>query len=219
MGSVIFDFDSTLVSHESLEEVVAPRLRSDPALAREYAEITRRGMEGSWSFAESLRTRLDLAAPTRAEITAFVERLDEYWTRGIPELVRELSAAGAQVWIVSGAFLDVLWPAAERLGIPTERVMGVTVLWRDDGSLEGPDPEDPFSRSKVEGVRASGVRWDRPAVVVGDGMTDRELAESGLAEEFVAFTGNVRRGAVVQLARYEARDVGTLRALLSRLLG
>ncbi len=217
-GTVVFDFDSTLIVSESLEELVGPRLRSDPELRRRFEAITDRGMSGELSFADSVRERIRLARPTQADVRGVVDRLPELWTRGMPELVRDLQWRGVDVWVVSGALLDCLLPAAEALGVPSHRVCGVRGVWEDDGTLAGPSEQDPFSRSKVEGVRSAGLGWTRPSVMVGDGATDRALAEAGLVDAFVAFTGNVTRDSVVQGAAHVAESAEELRTTLDGLV-
>ena len=61
MATVIFDFDSTLIRVESLEEILRPQLEARPHLATAMEEITQRGMEGQISFRDSLEQRLAIA--------------------------------------------------------------------------------------------------------------------------------------------------------------
>ena len=48
------------------------------------------------------------------------------------ELIARLDAP---VWIVSGGLEDVLYPVADHLGVPRERVLGTRVEWAPDGDL------------------------------------------------------------------------------------
>lgn len=217
-GTVVFDFDSTLIVSESLELLVEPALERDKGLKAEFEAITRQGMEGNLGFGASLSARLELAKPTREDIQAFVDRLDALWTPGMPDLVADLRWRGVDVWLVSGALQDCLRPAAARLGVPSDRVRGVPTLWDETGALVGPDRRSPFSSSKVEGVRASGLGWDAPSVVVGDGATDRALVEAGLAGHFVAFIGNVAREPVTRGVPHVASNAEGLRDILDDLV-
>lgn len=217
-GTVIFDFDSTLITAESLEVLVAASLARDPALQAGFEAITRGGMEGRIGFEESLSARLALAKPTRADIQAFAEQLDTLWTPGMPDLVAELRWRGVDVWVTSGALMDCLVPAASRLGIPMDQVRGVRTIWDEHGTLMGPDPDDLFSRSKVEGIRHARPNWESPAVMVGDGATDRAVVDAGLADWFVAYTGNVAREAVTRGVPHVASGVRELRETLATLL-
>ena len=211
--SVILDYDSTLVPVESLEELLLGP-DGDPALRAQLEEITRAGMEGRLAFRESLERRLRLAQPTRERAVALGERLADQLTPGAVEACAAWTELEIEPWIVSGGLREVLLPAGRRLGIPPERVRGVQLLWNADGSLEGLDPDDGFTVSKVEGVRSLDVLPPRPAVGVGDGATDRALLEAGLSDGFIVFTGHVRRAPVVAHGDPEARDFADVRRLV-----
>lgn len=74
---------------------------------------------------------------------------------GIPELVRLLQQGGKGVFLVSGGIRQVIHPIAESLNIPTQHVYANQVLFHEDGSYAGFDPEEFTSRSggKAEAVR------------------------------------------------------------------
>lgn len=217
MGAVILDFDSTLVPCESLEEALARGEGVDDEGRRRLAEITRLGMEGAISFGESLETRLEIARPRREDLERLGHDLASTLTEGAADLVARLTARGHEVWIVSGAFLEVLLPTARVLAIPRSRVCGVRAHWNADGSFAGLDPGDPFARSKVEGARSRGS-WSRPAVGVGDGATDLALLDAGLVDRFVGYVEHVRRHAVTQRGVPLAPTMKELEALLLELL-
>ena len=199
MGTAVFDFDSTLIPGESLEMALAEALADDPQAQARVEALTQAGMEGRLPFEESLRRRLALARPTRPALERLGQRLTREGTSGAKALVQALTAAGHAVWIVSGAFRDVLLPTARALGVPEEHVHGVRALWRSDGAFDDLDPADSFVRSKVEGVRALNPAWARPAVGIGDGMTDHALWAAGLVDAFVPYVEHTRRDAVMAL--------------------
>lgn len=198
MATIAFDFDSTLVRCETLEVLVAPQLSGDDAKADAYRRITEAGMSGGRSFAESLEARLAVAAPTLQQLRAFSGELDGLWTSGMPELVRTLIGEGHEVWIVSGAPAEVIMDAGAALGVPASQTRGVGLNWEPDGRFRSVDPEDPFSRSKVEGLKGLTDPWTRPRIMVGDGLTDRAVFDEGLVDRFIPFTGHVRREVVVR---------------------
>ncbi len=218
MGTVIFDFDSTLITTESLEEILEPKWAGDRELEGRIREITNKGMEGRISFQESLRRRLALAAPSRAEVQSFGNGATRLLTSGMAALVTQLSARHVQVHIVSGGLLEAILPAARYLGIPEKRVHAVKLVWQSDGAFAGIDPEDRMSIAKAEGVKTWIDRCPAPGIAVGDGMTDYHLLKEGLVDYFIAFTQNVRRAAVVETGVPEAVDVPCLSEILERLL-
>ena len=198
---VIFDFDSTIIRCESLEEILRPRLEGDSAKMAQIEEITRLGMEGAIGFKES----------------RFGREGARWLTSGMEALIASLHRRGLQVWIVSGGLREAIVPVAAHLGIRAERVLAVGLQWRTDGSFAGIDPDDLFSVSKVDGCRAFFGPTDRPRPIrigIGDGMTDFALLDAGLVDRFIAYTEHVRRPAVVATGQPEAGDTKELARLL-----
>ena len=218
MSTVIFDFDSTLVRCESLEEILSPAFAGDAELEKRVRQITDLGMEGRIDFRESLNRRLSLVAPTRSDVVAFGENGASWLTPGVPDLITWLLERGTDVKIVSGGLREAILPLGAQLGIGSENVHAVRLDWFPDGRFRGIDPKDGFSISKLEGVKPLIGDWSSPRIVVGDGMTDYHIARDGLAEHFVAFTENVRRQAVAALNGTEANDVAELKGILEELL-
>ncbi len=216
MATVVFDFDSTLVPVESLEEVLRACDLDEDRL-RWVEEITRRGMEGELDFRASLESRLAIAAPTREAVRAAGQDLAERLTPGAQACIAELRAGGHQVRIVSGGFRDVILPAARVLGLDAAHVHAVSAHWTPDGAFASL-VEDGFVESKVAGAGALHPEWPRPVIAVGDGATDMALARAGIADHFVAFTEHVRRRFLDDAEVPEARSMDELRTLLAGLV-
>lgn len=210
MPAVIFDFDSTLISCESLEKILTP---ADPVA---FHGITEAGIRGEIPFSESLEKRLQMAAPTRQSVIDFGRKAHEWLTPGFDALIAKLHHRHNQVWIVSGAMREALLPLGKRLGIPESHILGVQLLWGSDGAFQGVNPSDGFSRSKVEGAQAAGVPWARPAIAVGDAMSDYNLYRQGLVDRFIAYTEHFRCEEVLRLGVEEANNVSELTKLLER---
>ncbi|MHC4816563.1 MAG: HAD-IB family phosphatase [Planctomycetota bacterium] len=212
MGTVVFDFDSTLIGCESLDELLARVLAGQPERIAEVAAITVAGMEGRLAFEESLRQRLAIARPTRAAVEAFGREAVGMLTLGMEALV---SGLNAEVWIVSGALYETVLPVAARLGVPESRVLATRVAWsEDDGTLA----RVTECRTKVEHIEPLSEGWARPRIMVGDGVTDHAPYSAGLVDHFVAFTAVVRRAPVVKTGAPEAASVTELEYLLGRWL-
>jgi phosphoserine phosphatase len=203
LGTLILDFDSTVITRESLEVLLA---RARPDRADEIREITAAGMDGRISFRESLEKRLALARPTRAEVEALGREALGWITPGM-----EGGWGAWQVWLVSGGLTEALLPVANRLGIPPERVLATRARWSDKGELLGLDVRD-----KTAQIRDHAAAMPRPRILVGDGITDWEPFRDGIVDRFTAFTANVRRPSVVATGAPEAASAADLRRLLSR---
>jgi phosphoserine phosphatase len=208
LPTVAFDFDSTLIACESLDELLARALAGRDADAARVRAITNDGMEGRLSFRESIERRLAIARPARDAVEAFGVEATGLLTPGIAELVAGLAA---DVWIVSGAFREVLLPVAAHLGVPAARVLGTIARWSPSGALDGLVD----CREKADLLDGCTDAWPRPRTMVGDGMSDHAVFARGLVDRFIAFTANVRRPAVVATGAPEARDAAALGYLLS----
>jgi len=212
VATVAFDFDSTLIDCESLDELLARVLAGQPERIAEVAAITVAGMEGRLAFGESLRQRLAIARPTRAAVEAFGRDAVGMLTPGMEALV---SGLRAEVWIVSGALYETVLPVAARLGVPESRVLATRVAWsEEDGTLE----RVTECRTKVDHLEPLSAGWERPRIMVGDGITDHAPHTAGLVDHFVAFTAVVRRAPVVMTGAPEAASVPELEYLLGRWL-
>ena len=218
MSTVIFDFDSTLITLESLEEILRSKWLENPKLETEIRAITDLGMEGKITFQESLSRRLQLAAPTLAEVSAFGESAFQFLTPGMEQLIQNLQNRNVGVHIVSGGLYEAILPVALRLGIPANHVHAVKLSWSPQGQFAGIDPADLFSISKMKGARPWMPFLSQPRIAVGDGMTDYYLFRDGLVNAFIAFTENARRQAVVETRQKEARNTSELADILEDLL-
>lgn len=220
MPVLLFDFDSTLVRDEGLDELFRLSLEGRPDAAEQVAAfraITDRGMEGRLTWEESLRARMELVSATRG----LVERTGRHLAGRLTPSVERHAAAGffrsghSDVHIVSGGFVELITPAAERLGIPPERIHAHRFRFDDRGRVAGADPRTALAvGGKVEAVRRLGLDPAR-TWIVGDGATDLELRERGAASVFVAFTENRRREPVVAAADHVIESLDQLIPLLA----
>lgn len=218
VATLVLDFDSTVVSCETLEEILRPKLSAQPDLMVEIERLTREAMAGRMAFGEALEARLKIAAPSRQEVESFGQQLSDKLSRGMAQLIENLQASGTEVWIVSGGLKEALLPVARQLGITEERVCAVTLRWSDTGTLLGLNPDDPFAQSKYAGAKTVAEQWIQPAIGVGDGMTDYELYEKGLVQDFVIYAEHVQRQSVLSTGMPVAKNCEELWKLLHKRL-
>lgn len=218
LGTVVFDFDSTLIQKESLEEILAPKFVGKPELEEQVRSITNQGMEGTISFQESLSRRLALASPSLEEVRRFGESATALLSPGVARLITALVKGGIAVKIASGGLREAILPVAQSMGIPDGDVGAVSLQWQSNGAFAQLNPEDRFSHSKIDGVRPLLPSWSRPVIVVGDGMADYDLFRHGLVDHFIAYTEWARRVSVLATGAPEAKNMEVLANLLEDLL-
>lgn len=122
--AVCFDVDSTVITVEGIDEFAAFAGKK-----AEVAALTARAMGGSVPFEDALAARLALIKPTREMLDRFVAEHAFEFTDGVQEFMTHLRKRGTEVFLVSGGFTQMIWPVADRLGIPRGNVFANTVLF------------------------------------------------------------------------------------------
>jgi phosphoserine phosphatase len=179
---VVLDVDSTLIEDEVIE-----LLADEAGSGAKVAEITFRAMNGELDFEQSLRERVaTLAGLPESVIETVRSRVTV--TRGVPELIAGVQAAGGKVAVVSGGFHEIIDPLARELGLDHWRANRLAVA---DGQLTG-DVVAPVidAAAKAQALRewaaAAGIPMHQ-TVAVGDGANDLPMmAICGLAVGFDA---------------------------------
>jgi D-3-phosphoglycerate dehydrogenase len=217
MPVLVFDFDSTLVQDEGLDELFLHSLegaadREERASA--FRAVTDRGMDGALPYAESLRLRMEVLRANEEHVAETARRLASRITPSVERHRAFFQDPRFQIHIVSGGFQELILPTASWLGIPPERVHAQR-FQLSDGAIVGIDPHTPMARGgKLEAVRLlqvpPGDLW-----IVGDGATDLEIRTEGYAGTFVAFTENRRREPVVSAADHVAASMDDLLHFIS----
>lgn len=186
--NVIFDFDSTLVKIEGLDEIA----RRQGKLAS-IEQITKAGMDGNLSFNKSLQTRFDLLAPSISDINLLIEDYRKSLVTGAAETVATLQKNGVTVFISTGGIKAAVLPIAIELGIKQEHVFAVCTSLDMHGNLKLKTSclmtKDLGKTQVVTLIRKSGT-----TVMIGDGMTDFEAGKQ--ADKFIGFGGIVQRESV-----------------------
>jgi phosphoserine phosphatase len=179
---VVLDVDSTLIEDEVIE-----LLAEEAGSAESVADITFRAMNGELDFEQSLRERVATLAGLPESVFASVGARVTV-TRGVPELIAGVHAAGGKVAVVSGGFHEIIDPLAERLGLDYWRANRLEVA---DGRLTGavvPPVIDAAAKSAAlrEWADDSGIPMAQ-TVAVGDGANDLPMmAACGLSVGFDA---------------------------------
>lgn len=204
-ASVVLDMDSTLAGVEGIDWLANLR---GAAVAREVAALTDRAMNGEVAFDAVYGERLELIRPSAADVAALATLYEESVAPGAPATIDRLRDAGVTLVIVSGGILDAIVPSARSLGFPDGEVHAVRLYFGEGGEYRDYDRSSPLAtqRGKSEVLRA--LALPRPILAVGDGATDAAMA--GEADAFAAFTGFVRREAVVAVADVELHSFNEL---------
>ncbi len=213
-ATVVFDADSTLSAMEGIDWLGALR---GPEVAAEIEALTNLAMDGLVPLDDVYALRIARIRPTGDELRELGEVYVQRVVPGVKALIADLHAAGVTTVIVSGGIREALLPLAAYLGVPASRVHAVVLRCSaDDGVYDALDGAQLLATQAgkvqvVEMLVREGVVMG-PIALVGDGATD--AAVRGVVDAFLAFTGVVRREAVVAVAAGEARDLAGLSEML-----
>jgi phosphoserine phosphatase len=206
-ASLVLDVDSTLCGVEGVDWLA--RLRGAD-IARQSAVLTERAMNGEIPIEAVYGQRLALIRPSRVEMDALAVIYRETLAPEAPDAIRAIRNAGVRIVLVSGGFRRAIEPVARELDV---ELRAVDVFWSDAGDYVGFDSTSPLSTQtgKLDVVRS--LALSRPVLAVGDGSTDAGMRPA--VDEFAAYTGFVRRDAVVAAAD---REIATYPQLVEAVL-
>ena len=191
-ASVVLDVDSTLCDLEGIDWLAR---RRGGAVAREVAALTERAMEGLVPLDAVYGERLALVRPTADDVAALAEAYQATLAPEAERVVARLRAAGVRLVVVSGGLREAILPVARRLGVADADVLAVPVHFDEAGAYRRVGPS-PLMTQGGKPVVVAPLALPAPALAVGDGATD--LALRPVVHAFAAYTGFVRRDAVVR---------------------
>lgn len=206
---LLIDFDSTFVTVESLDQLaeIVLRERDDKQQVLDrIVAITKQGMEGKITFAESLARRLQLFKPNKEHLKELIQLLHKKVTPSIKRNNAFFQENAEGIYVLSGGFKDYMVPVLRKYGVLLDHILGNTFLFDKKGNVMGYDKDNPLAqeRGKVKIMQA--MNFDTPIIMVGDGYTDYEIKQAGFANKFIAFVENVTRDPVVKKADVVAKN-------------
>lgn len=200
---LILDFDSTIVTVESLDALaeisLAKHPERDARLAR-IEELTKLGMEGKIGFRESLSERVSLLDANQSHLDTLIKRLKKAISPSFSAHKKQLKAVADRLYVVTGGFAEFVAPIAAMLDIPNTRVYANSFIFDDEGKIIGFDEHNELSQPGGKIPVVESIPYEGPKWVVGDGFTDYQIREAGAASRFFCYAETVYRPAVAERA-------------------
>ncbi|WP_276499132.1 phosphoglycerate dehydrogenase [Pontibacter litorisediminis] len=206
----IIDFDSTFTQVEALDELGAISLQNHPErdqLLEQVKQITDSAMAGKSSFSEGLAQRLRLLQAHQRHLPQLISLLKEKVSDSIRRNRDFLQQYADQIFIISSGFKEFITPIVTEYGVKEENIYANTFEVDAQGNLVGFDQRNPLSLDKGKIRLLEQLALPGDVYVLGDGYTDYEIKEAGLANKFYAFTENVVRDNVVAKAEHIAPNL------------
>ena len=192
----VIDFDSTFTKVEAFDVLADISLQDHPdqeERKNKIIAITNQGMDGSISFRESLEQRLQLLAPSQHHLPALIARLKGSVSESFKRNKEFFQKYADNIYIVSNGFREFIEPIVTEFGIKPENILANEFRFDSDGKVIGFDTENPLSANGGKVTQLQKLNLEGDIYVIGDGYTDYEIKQAGLANKFFAFTENVAR--------------------------
>lgn len=199
----VFDFDSTITQVEALDVLAEITLKNNPnkdKVIKQIQEITDLGIDGDISFTESLERRISLLNAHKEDLKSLVERLSGEISKSILRNKDFFVNHSEDIYVISCGFKEFIEPIVESYNIPAERVYANTFKYDDNGYIVGFDEKNVLSQhnGKIDCLRD--MNLDGEIHVIGDGYSDFQMRKAGIAHKFFAYTENVAREKVLDIA-------------------
>ncbi len=199
----IIDFDSTFTKVEALDELAIIALANNPnkdSIVQAIIDITNQGMEGKMPFDQTLQKRIALLQATTNHIQTLVQLLEQKVSESFKRNIHFLEEHAHNIYIVSGGFKEYIIPIVTPYGIKPEHVYANTFITNDIGDIIGFDTTNLLAQEKGKVKLLQQLKLPGAVFIIGDGYTDYQLREAGLANTFYMFTENITRESLVPKA-------------------
>lgn len=199
----IIDFDSTIIQTEGLDELAKIVLKEDPLAESKIAEIKRLtdlGMEGVISISESLKKRLAPLKINKEQIDLLAKILTKKISPSILRNKKFFKKYKDQIYVITAGFKEWVIPVTNILGIDQSHILANSFKFNKRGEVIGFDNKNPLSKDEGKIKAIKNLNLDGEIIVIGDGYTDLQIKQLGVAKHFYAFTENIEREVVIKNA-------------------
>ena len=200
---IIIDFDSTFITEESLDELAKYKLRDQPdsqTMLNKIKSLTNAGMNGDIPFKQSLDERMEVLNLNRSDINSVSKILSECVTPSFTKNKSFFIENNNKIMILSGGFKELIVPIVDDFGISSSNVFANDFIYNSSEQITGINQDNIMSKNKGKVKQSKLLSIHGTVHVIGDGYTDYEIKLDGPATHFFAFTENVERKNICELA-------------------
>lgn len=200
---IIIDFDSTFITEESLDELAKYKLRDQPdsqTMLNKIKSLTNAGMNGDIPFKQSLDERMEVLNLNRSDINSVSKILSECVTPSFTKNKSFFIENNNKIIILSGGFKELIVPIVDDFGILSANVFANDFIYNSSEQITGINQDNIMSKNGGKVKQSKLLSIHGTVHVIGDGYTDYEIKLDGPATHFFAFTENVERKNICELA-------------------
>lgn len=211
----LFDFDSTLVKTESLNEVLNIALQNNTEKISQIDKITKMAMEGLITPQDSMSQRLKLATINKSLIEQISNKTKNEITTGMLDLILELKKhKNVNIFIISGGFKEMIIPTAEIIGIPENHIYANQFIYDKNNIVQGVKEnillEEQGKVKTINNLKNTGTLKGKN-IMIGDGFTDLETLLHNAVDDYICFCGVIEREKVKSKSNNIAKNTDELK--------
>ena len=207
--ALIIDFDSTIISLESLECIAELSLlnnKNKNNLIKKINDLTNLAMNGDISFPASLDQRLALMNISHNHIIDTVDYLKNKIDSSFKNNLDFIKEFIDDIYIVSGGFRSIIHPLMQSLLNIDWQIYANEFVMDVNNNVIGVNKSNFLALSKGKVKTVNSLSIDKEIIVVGDGYTDYEIKKSGLAKYFLAYTRYVKHKNVINKSDFNCNS-------------
>ena len=199
--SIIIDFDSTIISVETLEllaEISLSNQENKMQLIKKISHYTNLAMSGKISFEESLALRFDLMKINETHIKKSIKilkkKIDSSFLKNLDFIKKHMDS----IYVVSGGFKSIIHPILNHIFETDWNIYANDFMFNSLGEVLGVKKNNPLSKSKGKVQLIKSLNLNNDIIMVGDGYTDYEVKKFNEAKYFLAYAAHVKRNNVIE---------------------
>lgn len=205
---IIFDFDSTFIKVETIDELAKIILKNDKDKTDKLKlieKITNLAMNGEINFSTALKKRLEILSIKRDDIKEIINVLSTLISDSIKRNKNFIKSFSNQIWIVSGGFKEIIVPIVSDYGIEEERILANEFVYHNNTVIGCEESKLLFqNKGKIKAIERQNLEGIK--IIIGDGYTDYEVFQNGAVQHFVYYCENINRSKISHLAEYKANS-------------
>tara|TARA_B100000676_G_scaffold69430_1_gene69471 strand:+ start:4783 stop:5460 length:678 start_codon:yes stop_codon:yes gene_type:complete len=207
--SLIIDFDSTIISLETLEclaEIALFKNKNKNEIIDKISDYTKLAMNGDITFEESLDYRFNLIELSKHHIDKTIDLLKSKIDDSFISNIDFFSKHQNDIYIVSGGFYSIIDSVLlSETGIKWN-IFANNLIFNDFDKVLGVDKKNPLSYSMGKVKLIQSLNLNNDIIMVGDGYTDYEVKKFNVANYFLAYTRHIQRDNVISKADFNCEN-------------